>query len=70
MTSSSIVQIALGFIVVWMAGVVVYALVSARSRKYDPLPAELPEHHDDHAGHGAGASPAHAHAHAHGQPHH
>ena len=63
MDSSFILNLVLGFIAVWFVGVVVFALIKAADKKYDPLPPERLEHHghgDEH-GHEHGVE-AHAEA--------
>lgn len=44
-SAPSVVQVALGFVAILMAVIVVYSLWNARKQSWDPLPPEEPEHH-------------------------
>lgn len=52
MGADSIINLSLWVLGVWLVVVVVHAVYLARDKKWNPLPAESPEHHGDH-GHGA-----------------
>ena len=44
MDVDQITTLSFGFVVVWTAAVVLYALWSARDAKWEPAPPEKPEH--------------------------
>ncbi len=67
MTAATVSSIGLGFVSAWLVIVALHAFFEARLARFEPLGPELPEHHDDHGGHGHGD---HDHGHDHGHDDH